>query len=368
MADKKKTSSKKATTSKKTTKKTSKKKPTAYEKAKKQYEKDKKASDKAKKAWNNAKKKQNSYYSKAVQYQQDATVFHKDKKDYYLKKRDEQLNLYNKKGKDVKAKKAKYDKANAKTKKSKAKYDKLKKYKDNKDSISDKIANQKQGWHNEGTAAIYRTDGHSTNIVFISPGDTESEDTQATVTSYAVDEGSPRSNYARTNSKTVQVGGIITGYNGEDGSNTRAYANKKWKQLRYWLAHHTELTYKGSFTYHHLILSDAQQSFTTMKDNLKVSLTFTFVYAAEITTSTGKKSKTKKSKSSKTTAGTRNKNYKAITIKYGDTLLGLSRKYGKSVAWLQKVNNIKNPNKIYAGRTLYVSEKEKKKAKKARVS
>lgn len=105
-----------------------------------------------------------------------------------------------------------------------------------------------------------------------------------------------------------------------------------------------------------------------MEDNLKVSITFTFVYAAEITTATNKNSKTKKSKSSKTTAGTRNKNYKAITIKYGDTLLALSRKYNKPVSWLMKVNNIKNPNKIYKGNILYVDYKTAKKKRKARVN
>ena len=89
--------------------------------------------------------------------------------------------------------------------------------------------------------------------------------------------------------------------------------------------------------------------------------------AVYIETSTGKSANKKRSKASKTTQGNRNKNYTAITIKPGDTLLGLSRKYGKSVAWLQRVNKIKNPNKIYAGRTLYVSEKQKKIKKKMRV-
>lgn len=327
-----------------------KKEPTAFEKAKAQYDKDKENYKK----WQ---KKASSAYKNYKGYQEKAKKAKKGSK-----KKSTYTNLATKWKKTHSSAVNRREKAKRTMDKSKAKYDKLqgKIYEDNKSAVADKIANQRQGWHNEGTAAIYRTDGHSENVVFISPGDGESEDTQATVTSYAVDQGSPRSNYARTNSKTVQVAGIITG-------ETRSDANKKWALLRYWLSRHTELTYKGSFTYHHLILSDAQQSFTTMRDNLKVSLTFTFVYAAEITISTGKNAKTKKSKSSKTTAGTRNKNYTAITIKPGDTLWGLSQKYGKSVAWLQKVNNIKNPNLIYAGRTLYVSEKEKKKSKKMRV-
>lgn len=328
---------------------TKKKEPTAFEKAETQYNKDKKTYKERQKEASSAYKKYKSYQEKAKKAKKGS------------KKKTTYTNLANKWKKTHSSAVNKREKAKSALDKSKAKYLKLKGYEDNKNAVADKIAAQRDGWHNEGTAAIYRTDGHSSNVIFISPSDSESEDTQANVTSYPVDKGSPRSNYARTTGKTVQAGGLITG-------KTRAEANKKWEQLRYWLSRHTELTYKGSFTYHHLILSDAQQSFSNnYVTDLTVSLTFTFVYAAEITISTGKKSNAKKSKSSKTTAGTRNKNYTAITIKWGDTLLGLSKKYGKSVAWLQKVNNIKNPNKIYAGRTLYVSEKEKKKAKKVRV-
>lgn len=45
---------------------------------------------------------------------------------------------------------------------------------------------------------------------------------------------------------------------------------------------------------------------------------------------------------------------KIITIGRGDTLSGLARKYGTSVSNLQKLNSIKNPNLIYAGRRLRV--------------
>lgn len=45
---------------------------------------------------------------------------------------------------------------------------------------------------------------------------------------------------------------------------------------------------------------------------------------------------------------------KKIKIKWGDTLFGLARKYSTTVAQLIKLNNIKNPNLIYAGETLIV--------------
>lgn len=50
-------------------------------------------------------------------------------------------------------------------------------------------------------------------------------------------------------------------------------------------------------------------------------------------------------------------NYQVITIKRGDTLWALSRKYGTTVQELAKINNIKNPNLIYAGAPLKVPAK-----------
>ena len=49
--------------------------------------------------------------------------------------------------------------------------------------------------------------------------------------------------------------------------------------------------------------------------------------------------------------------YKVITIKWGDTLWALSRKYGTTVKELARLNNIKNPDLIYAGAPLKVPVK-----------
>lgn len=46
--------------------------------------------------------------------------------------------------------------------------------------------------------------------------------------------------------------------------------------------------------------------------------------------------------------------YKVITIKWGDTLWMLSRKYNTTVQFLADLNNIKNPDLIYAGASLKV--------------
>lgn len=224
-------------------------------------------------------------------------------------------------------------------------------------AIADKIAQHNAQFSidpssssNEGHAAIYPSDG-SQGPIFISPSDSESEDMTANITSWPVDEGAPRADYARIAGKTVTVGGIITGHD-------RAEANEKYKKLKSWMNNHVQLTYKGDIYYKHLMISGLQQSFSDLRDNLKVSITFTFVYWAEVTTSTGKNSKKKASKSSKRTQGHRNRRYTSITVKRGQTLWGLSKRYGTSVKWLQKVNHIKNPNKIDTGEHLYVPKKK----------
>lgn len=229
-------------------------------------------------------------------------------------------------------------------------------------AIADKIAQHNAQFSidpssssNEGHAAIYPSDG-SQNPIFISPSDNESEDTTSNVTSYPVDEGAPRSDYVRVASKTVSVGGIITGRN-------RSEASQKYEKLKSWHNHHKTLTYQGDINYKHLVINDLQNTYSDLRDNLKVSIGFTFIYWAQVTTSTGKNAKKKTSKSSKRVAGSRNKKYTAITVKKGQTLLGIAKRYNTSVKWLQKVNHIKNPNKIDAGQHMYVGKKTNKKAR-----
>lgn len=284
---------------------------------------------------------------------------------YRKSKKKADKKLFNKWSKTSKADKKRRDRTKKSLDKANSKLKSLKKEnaKVNKAAIADAITEQRHSHKNEGKAAIYPTDGQSSTVIFISPSDSESESSNVNITSWPVDVGSPRSDHARTSSETKSIGGLITG-------DDRAEANSKYQQLVKWRDNHTELTYDGSFFSDHLLISELGQTFTNMRDNLKVTIGFQYVRYADITKeakSTGKHSKNKKSKSSKTTAGSRNKRYTAITIKPGDTLLGLSRKYGQSVAWLQKVNKIKNPNKIIAGNSLYVSPKQKKLSRKARV-
>lgn len=323
-----------------------KKQPTAYEKALKVYDSYRK---KAKKANSDMVKTQ----TKAIHYEQESYGKPKKEKEKLIKLRNKWLKSYDAANKRHKRYKRAADAAEKKL-------NKLRSTKDNRDKVADKIAKHKKLHKNEGNCAIYRSDGHSTTVIFISPTDTESETSSVNITSWPVDWGSPRYSHARTASETKSIAGLITGRD-------RSEANAKYKQLEYWRDHHTELTYQGDFKKSNLLISELGQSFTDLRDNLKVTVSFQYVRAAEITHSTGNHSRVKKSKSTKTTAGSRNKRYTAITIKPGDTLLGLSRKYGQSVAWLQKVNKIKNPNLIYAGRTLYLSKKEKDIKKKVRV-
>lgn len=252
--------------------------------------------------------------------------------------------------KAMKADKARLSRSQARLKAAQEKHSRVSpKQKGDIDAVERQVQEHADGWRNEGKCAIYPSDGTG-SPVYIAPTDTESEDVTANVTSYPVDEGAPSSDYARISDKTQTVAGIITG-------TSRADANQKWARLKGWMNHHKQMTYRGDFCYKHLQITNLQQSFSNLKDNLKVSISFKFVYPAHITRSTGKHNKKKRSRASKTLHGNRKKQYKAITVKTGMTLLGISRKYGKSVAWLQKVNHIKNPNKIDAGWHIYVDKK-----------
>lgn len=213
----------------------------------------------------------------------------------------------------------------------------------------------------EGNMAIFPTkNGQESDVVFFAPVNTESESNSSNVTSYAVDQGAPRKDYARFSSKTVTIDGLIA-------DTDTGTAHDKWVKLRTWHSHHEELTFRGDIYYKHLIISQLDRQFTGYQNTMQVSITFTFVRAAEITTSNKKKKHAKRSKSSKTVAGNRKKKYTAVTIKPGDTLWGLAQRYGTSVSWLQKVNHIKNPNRIFAGNPIYVNDRKHKAKSKVRV-
>ena len=213
----------------------------------------------------------------------------------------------------------------------------------------------------EGNMAIFPTkNGQESDVVFFAPVNTESESNSSNVTSYAVDQGAPRKDYARFSSKTVTIDGLIA-------DTDTGTAHDKWVKLRTWHSHHEELTFRGDIYYKHLIISQLDRQFTGYQNTMQVSITFTFVRAAEITTSNKKKKHAKRSKSSKTVAGNRKKKYTTVTIKPGDTLWGLAQRYGTSVSWLQRVNHIKNPNRIFAGNPIYVNDRKHKAKSKVRV-
>lgn len=301
-----------------------KKKTTAYSKAKKAVDTWKKKAEAAQKRYKNAEAQAEKYAktnrAKAAKWQRAA-----------------------------KSAKANWKSYSKKLEKSESKLNKLKKSKakSNLGKISDKIYKHKHKHTGEGNAAIYRSDGGSTDIVYIAPTDSEQGDISTTITTWAVDKGEPRYNHARQSSNQVTVGGIITG-------KTRAEAQAKLKKLKTWNARQYELTYRGNIYYKHLLISDLSYSYSAdYKTNIKATVTFQFVYTTKITTA-GKSTKKRTSKSSKTVSGRKSKKYTAITIRPGDTLWALGRKYGKSVAWLCKVNKIANPNLIYAGNKLRV--------------
>lgn len=306
-------------------------KPTAVKKAQSAFNKAKKALTKADKKKSQA----NSTVKKLSKTPKNESAGAKAKRFKKLEKAK----------KSQKAAKSSYDRKKSTYKKAKGKFDKLDKQKKYENKIASKLEAHDSKWSNEGKFAIYPTNvaKYGSKIIYILPSDNESESDTTNVTSYPVDKDTPRSSYARMTGRTITIEGILTG---KDGDN----AHDKYVTLRKWSQNHIELTYRGDIYYTHLVLSSLGRDFTDLKDNLHVTMTFSYVQAAKVETSSKKKS----AKSSKTKAGNRSKKYTAITIKSGDTLWALSKKYGKSVKWIAKVNNIKNPNKIVAGRKLRV--------------
>lgn len=309
--------------------------PTAVKKAQK-------AVDSAQKAM----KKADSKYHKTLK---EVKELNKAPKKESAAAKQKRLNKLNAAEKRKKADKTNYERKKARHSKAKSKLDKLKQEKKDAQKISSQLEEHDSEWNNEGKCAIYptNTSKDGANIIYISPSDAESESNSNNVTSWPVDKGTPRSSYARMTSRGISVEGLLTGKNGDN-------AHDKYTTLRKWSENHIELTYRGDIYYTHLIITALNRDFTDLEDNLHVSITFSYVQAASISTK-GKKSKhKKKSKSSKTKAGNRHKKYTAITIKSGDTLWALSKKYGKSVKWLAKVNKIKNPNIIISGKKIRV--------------
>lgn len=258
----------------------------------------------------------------------------------YAKLAKAQKAAYSRYSKLLKSAESKHQKVSKKTKR----FNNLKK-------ISRKIASHKRSKSGlfEGKAAIYASDGSSTTIVYISPNETESQTISNDITSWAVDSGAPMHSFARVSQIEYDVSGTITG-------KTKHDAEVKYAQLRKWAQEHKQLTYMGDQHSSHLMIASLSKTYSAdMAYNLNVSISFYLVYTASITISPTKKSNKKKtSRSSKAVVGGKRRSYTTVTIKPGDTLLALARKYGKSVAWLQKVNGIKNANLIYAGRKLRV--------------
>lgn len=246
-----------------------------------------------------------------------------------------------------KSSKSNYERKKAVHAKAQKKLDKVNKQEKYSNKIADKLADHNNDWNNEGKCAIYPTNASEDGekIIYISPSDAESESNSSNVTSWPVDKGAPRSSYARVSSRGVTVEGLLTGSNGDN-------AHDKYVILRNWSDNHVELTYQGDIYYKHLIITGLNRDYTNLKDNLHVSITFTYVQAATISTKSNKGKKS--SKSAKTKGGKRSKKYTAMTIKPGDTLWALSKKYGKSVKWIAKVNNIKNINSISPGKKIRV--------------
>ncbi|MGO2858856.1 MAG: hypothetical protein ACTICC_10640 [Lactiplantibacillus plantarum] len=300
-----------------------KKKMTAEQKLDSEIAKYKKAVTSYRNKYNNAKTKQASFVKKA-----------NDAKDDKTKQFMTTIANSWKRAKD--GYKAGYDRNNTKLQsltKKKTKFDK-EKVKRNLAKVSADIAEHGKkvdAGENEGKIAVYRTDGQSTDVVYLATTGGESDDTTSDISTWARDEGAPAHNYARVSGKNVTTSGIITGATDHE-------SREKFNKLLQWHSRHYELTYKGKIYYKHLMISDIGRTYDDYDTNIKFNLTMQFSYPVKVTTEAGTKKTNKTTKSTKTVQGNRNKTYKSLTVKRGMTYWQLSKTYGKSVAWLEKVN------------------------------
>ena len=90
------------------------------------------------------------------------------------------------------------------------------------------------------------------------------------------------------------------------------------------------------------ILPNDKVKIADMNDDGKVNISDVIAIAAEV---------------KKTEKKTTEPQYITYTIAYGDTLIGIAKKYNASVIELAEINSIKNVNKIYAGQKIKIPKR-----------
>ncbi|MBU9790130.1 hypothetical protein KOM07_11440 [Lentilactobacillus sp. G22-6] len=197
----------------------------------------------------------------------------------------------------------------------------------NKNKIAGKIANNKPKF-NTGDMMLYRTDGHSSAIVFMSSVP-ESEDNTVQVTPNALPKGEPTATHSQQTEKDISITARIMG--------TDAQQRTAFNQLLKWKAEGCEMTYKGRIYYKHCLFTALHREYNKDETALTITFGLQFIDWSELKTSgksasSGMKSKTNNKPTAK----------KYVTTKLGTTYASLADDYNTTIAKLISMNSYKS--------------------------
>ncbi|WP_353486075.1 phage baseplate protein [Apilactobacillus xinyiensis] len=203
-------------------------------------------------------------------------------------------------------------------------------------------------------ASIYETQGTTGKVVFLFTS-SETEDNQSTVTGYPVDHDEEVSDHSVNGDKTVSIEGTLIGHTPANNLS----ATQLYNELLNWRYKGTELTYRSDgaksgremahiYNKHFRIQSLTKTQDQALKDQIKVSITFKFVYVAQVATTKSKVNhKGKKVSKGSCTAP------KVIKGKKGMTMHDYAKKYHMTTKKLVSMNK----NRHYTAHTNLAGKK-----------
>lgn len=212
--------------------------------------------------------------------------------------------------------------------------------KKNQASINAKIKAQ-TGKMLKPQTAIWRADLKTDSVCFlgeVSP--TESNDADGPTN--AIDNADPRTNYLRRSSKTLSGTYYLMTTGGTDRLSRWANLDKHFDSLQKWQLWGLELCVRGFSKWKHVYMTNISKvSENKDRTGLQLNITFnykktaTLVYRKKKSKTNGKGTTTRKSGTSSKSKTAKTKGH---TLKAGDTLWGLAKKYGTTVSALRKAN------------------------------
>ncbi|KRK87571.1 phage baseplate protein [Lentilactobacillus sunkii] len=205
----------------------------------------------------------------------------------------------------------------------------------NKNKLAGKIAANKPKF-NVGHMMLYRTDNHSSALVFMSSVP-ESEDNTIQVTPNALPKGEPTATHSQQQEKDISITARIMG--------TDAQQRTAYNQMLKWKAEGCEMTYKGRIYYKHCLFTALHREYNKDETALTITFGLQFIDWSELKTSGKSASSGSKNKTENKSTGV-----KYVTTKVGTTYASLASDYNTTIAKLVSMNQYKSyVNNLPAG-------------------